>query len=155
MKERGMSVPIRRVLVTGVVAAAVVVPAAAFASGSGSPSGKPSPSAAVGGPAKSPSAASKVPGRGSRAAAAAKAAGASGKSVPSFTSPTAVAALARELGISSSAALHTLQQVVALSGTDGLDSTDPAFAAIAHGLGVSPAKLAAALAGVKQALAGK
>jgi|SRR5215475_8495043 len=152
MKERGMSVPIRRVLVAGVVAAAVAVPAAAFASGSGSPSGKPSPSASVGGPAKSPSAANKVPGRGSKLAAKSAA---SGKSVPSFTSPTAVAALASQLGISSSAALHTLQQVVALSGPDGLDSTDPAFAAIAHGLGVSPARLAAALAGVKQALAGK
>jgi hypothetical protein len=155
MKERGMSVPLRRVLVTGVIAAAVAIPAAAFASGSGSPSGKPSPSAAAGAASKSPPPVSKIPGRASRSAAAAKSAAASGNSVPSFTGPTAVAALASQLGISSSAALHTLQQVVALSGRDGLNPTDPAFVAIAHGLGVSPAHLAAALAGVKQALAGK
>jgi hypothetical protein len=36
-----------------------------------------------------------------------------------------------------------------------VDPTDPAFAAIARGLGVSPARLADALVAVKQALAGK
>src|SRR6266851_5794979 len=133
MKERGMSVRIRRVVVAGVVAAAAVaVPAAALASGSGSPSAKPS------------------------AAATKSAAAGSGTRVDrSLTGPAAVAALASRLGVSTGAARHALQQIGALSRQGGVDPTDPAFAAIARGLGVSPAQLDAALGGVKQALAGK
>src|SRR6266516_3082037 len=139
MKERGMSVRIRRVVVAGVVAAAVAVPAAALASGSGSPSAKPSPAAST-----------------SAAAAAKSAAAGSGTRVDrSLTGPTAVAALASRLGVGTGAARHALQQIGALSGQGGVDPTGPAFAAIARGLGVSSAQLAAALGGVKQALAGK
>ena len=135
-----MSVRIRRVVVAGVVAAAAfAVPAAALASGSGSPSAKPSPAASK-----------------SAAAASKSAAAASGTRVDrSLTGPAAVAALASRLGINTGAARHALQQIGALSRQGGVDPTDPAFAAIARGLGVSPAQLAAALVGVKQVLAGK
>src|SRR6266516_2996693 len=174
MKERGMSVRIRRVVVAGVVAAAVAVPAAALASGSGSPSAKPSPAASTPATAAAKSAAaaakSAAAGSGTRvdpsltgpaasksAAAAAKSAAAgSGTRVDrSLTGPTAVAALAGRLGVGTGAARHALQQIGALSGQGGVDPTGPAFAAIARGLGVSSAQLAAALGGVKQALAGK
>lgn len=135
-----MSVRIRRVVVAGVVAAAAVaVPAVALASGSGSPSAKPSPVAS-----KSAVAASK------------SAAAGSGTRVDrSLTGPAAVAALASGLGVSTGAARHALQQIGALSRQGGVDPTGPAFAAIARGIGVSPAQLAAALGGVKQVLAGR
>ncbi len=134
-----MSVRIRRVVVAGVVAAAVAVPAAALASGSGSPSAKPSPAAS----------------KSAAAAAKSAAAGSETRVDRSLTGPAAVAALAGRLGVGTGAARHALQQIGALSGQGGVDPTGPAFAAIARGLGVSPAKLAAALGGVKQALAGK
>jgi len=177
MKERGMSVRIRRVVVAGVVAAAAAaaVPAAALASGS--PSAKPSPVASKSTAAsKSAAAASKSAAAASKSAAgfksaaaaskpaaASKSAAAASKSAAagsgtrvdrSLTGPAAVAALARRLGVSTGAAQHALQQIGALS-RQGVDPTDPAFVAIAHGLGVSPAQLAAALGGVKQVLAGK
>ncbi len=149
-----MSVRIRRVVVAGVVAAAAVaVPAAALASGSGSPSAKPSPVAS-----KSAAAASKPAAAASKRAAAASKSAAAGSGTRvdrSLTGPAAVAALASRLGVSTGAARHALQQIGALSRQGGVDPTDPAFAAIARGLGVSPAQLAAALGGVKQALAGK
>jgi hypothetical protein len=134
-----MSVRIRRVVVAGVVAAAAVaIPVAALASGSGSPSAKPSPPAV----SKSPPAASKAAGSGTRVGR-------------SLTGAAAVAALASGLGVSTGAARHALQQIGALSGQGGVDPTGPAFAAIARGLGVSPAQLAAALGGVKHVLAGQ
>jgi hypothetical protein len=46
-------------------------------------------------------------------------------------------------------------QLDALSGTGGVDPASPAFAAIAHHLGVSAARLAAALDAAKQSVAGK
>jgi len=129
-----MSVRHRRVAVAGVAAAAAVaVPAAALAASW--PSGKPTPS---------PSAASK------------SAAAASEPRVDrSLTGPVAVAALAGGLDVSHSAAQRALAQIGALSRQDGADPTGPAFAAIARDLGVSPARLAAALRGVKQAVAGR
>jgi hypothetical protein len=72
-----------------------------------------------------------------------------------MTGPAAVAALASRLGVSTGAARHALQQIGVWSGQGGVDPADPAFAAIARGLGVSPAQLTAALGGVKQVLAGK
>jgi hypothetical protein len=48
-----------------------------------------------------------------------------------------------------------MDQIAALSRAGRLDTAGPAFAAIAHGLRVSPQQLAAALGGVKQALAGR
>ena len=62
-----------------------------------------------------------------------------------------VAALATQLGVSHSAAQRVFNQLDALSGTGGVDPASPAFAAIAHDLGVSPARLAAALDAAKQA----
>jgi hypothetical protein len=166
MKERGMSVRIRRVVVAGVVAAAAVaIPAAALASGSGSPPAKPSPLASNSAAAsKSAAAASNSAATASESAAAAsKSAAASRSAVAgsgtrvdrSLTGPAAVAVLASRLGVSTRAARHALQQIGALSRQGGVDPTGPAFAAIAHGLGVSPAQLAAALGAVKESLAGK
>jgi hypothetical protein len=135
-----MSVRIRRFIVAGVAAAAAVAVPAALALGS--PSGKAPPP---------PSAASKSAAAASKSAAVASEPRADG----SLTGPVAVAALASRLGVSHSAARRALQQIGALGGQGGVDPTDPAFAAIARGLGVSPARLAAALGGVKQAVAGK
>ena len=73
----------------------------------------------------------------------------------SLTGPSAVVALAARLGVSTSAARHALQQIGALSGKDGADPASTAFAAIARQLGVSPARLASALDGVKKSAAGR
>jgi hypothetical protein len=70
----------------------------------------------------------------------------------SLTAPAAVAALATQLGISTAAAHSALVQIGELSRTQGVDPASAAFAAIAHHLGVSPTRLAAALPLVKQAL---
>lgn len=73
----------------------------------------------------------------------------------SLSGPSAVAALAAQLDVSTSAARHALQQIGALSGKDGVDPASTAFAAIAHELGVSPTRLAGALDGVKESVAGR
>jgi hypothetical protein len=70
---------------------------------------------------------------------------------PNMTGPSAVAALATQLGVSTLAANSALEQIGALSRTQGVDPASAAFAAIAHHLGVSPTRLAAALPLVKQA----
>ena len=62
-----------------------------------------------------------------------------------------VTALARQLGVSDSAAQRAMNQINALSDRNGVDPASPAFAAIAHELGVTPARLAAALDAAKQA----
>jgi hypothetical protein len=200
-----MPVRFRRAAVAALLtAAAVAVPAAAFASGPGSPATKPahSPAALKTKPAAGASrsadtsqpsaalassagisqgqldtglAAAKRAG-GSNAAgitAFAQAAGVSdataqwvvdavfgtagqGKQAGgSLTGPSAVAALTARLGVSTSAARHALQQIGALSGRDGIDPASSAFAAIARDLGVSPARLAGALDGVKESAAGR
>jgi hypothetical protein len=69
----------------------------------------------------------------------------------SLSGPAAVAALATALGVSSSAVRGAVDQIGALSQTQGVDPASAAFAAIAHRLGVSPTRLAAALPLVKQA----
>jgi hypothetical protein len=69
-------------------------------------------------------------------------------------SPVAARAFAARLGVSQSAAGHALAQLAALSGKAGVDPASPAFAGIARDLGVSPARLAAALDAVKQSQAG-
>jgi hypothetical protein len=73
----------------------------------------------------------------------------------SMTGPSAAAALAAGLGVTASAAQHALQRLSELSGPDGVDPASTAFAAIAHQLGVSPARLAAALGEVKKSVAGQ
>jgi hypothetical protein len=121
-----------RLAIAGVViATAVAVPAAALASGSGSPSGKPVPPQAS-------------------AASASKSAAARSQTVPA-----AVTAFATRLGVSASAAGRALKHIAALSSKNGADLAIPAFAAIAHDLGVSPAQLAAAWDAVRQSVVGK
>jgi hypothetical protein len=73
----------------------------------------------------------------------------------SLTSSASTGVLASRLGVSTSAAHRALGRVGALSGNHGVDPASPAFAAIARDLGVSPAKLIAALGAVKQSMAGK
>lgn len=130
-----MSVRSRRLAVAGVIVVTMIaVPAAALASASGTSSGKPVPSAAATG-----------------SAAASKSAARQSGALRNVAMPAMVTALATQLGISSSAAQRVFSQLDALSGPGGVDPASPGFAAIAHGLGVSPARLAAALRVAKQA----
>lgn len=149
-----MPVPSRRLAVTGVIAAAVIaLPAAALASASSPSSGKPAPSATAsksvpaGGSA---GAAGKSPAPDSSAAAMKAAARQSGAGEQQAMSAM-VASLAARLGVSHAAAQRAFSQIDALSNRNGVDPASPAFAAIAHGLGVTPARLAAALDAAKQA----
>jgi hypothetical protein len=154
MKERVMPVPSRRLAVAGVIAAVLIaLPAAAFASGSTS-SGKPGPSAT----ASSSAQASKSPAAGTSplpnsSAAAMKNAARQSRALESGTMPSMVAALATQLGVSHSAAQRAMNQIDAVSDRNGVDPASPAFAAIAHQLGVTPARLAATLYTAKQAAA--
>jgi hypothetical protein len=159
MKERVMPVPSRRLIAAGAIAAALIaVPAAAFASGSTS-SGKPGPSAtassstpAVKSPAPNTSApASKSPGPNPSAAAAMKAAARQSPTLERQAVQAMATALASQLGVSHSAAQRAMNQINALSDRNGVDPASPAFAAIAHQLGVTPTRLAAALDAAKQA----
>jgi hypothetical protein len=149
-----MPVPSRRLAVAGVIAATVIaLPAAAFASGSSTPSGKPAPSATASKsvPAgKSPGAAGKSPAPNPSAAAMKAAARQSGAGEQQ-AAQALVAALASQLGVSHSAAQRAFSQIDALSAGNGVDPASPAFAAIARELGVTPTRLAAALDAAKQA----
>jgi len=71
----------------------------------------------------------------------------------SLTGPASVSVLATRLGVSRSAAHHALERVSALSGSHGVNPASPVFAAIAHNLGVSPARLITGLDAVKQSMA--
>ncbi|WP_427892861.1 hypothetical protein ACQHIV_08160 [Kribbella sp. GL6] len=74
----------------------------------------------------------------------------------SLTGPVAADALASRLGVPAAAAQRALDRIGALSREpNGVDLHSAAFAAVAHDLGVQPARLAAALDGVKQSMAGK
>ena len=161
-----MSVRSRRLALAAVIAAiAIAVPTAVLASDSGTWSGKPAPSAAATKPPASTSAASKSA-AASGSAAASKSAAASGSAaasksaarqsgaLQSVTMPAMVAALSTQLGVSHRAAQNVLSQLAELS-RGGIDSGSPAFAAIAHQLGVSPDRLVAALQAAKQSMAGK
>jgi hypothetical protein len=68
--------------------------------------------------------------------------------------PAIAAALASQLSVSTSAAQRAVNQLDAV-GEGGVDPASPVFATIARDLGVSPARLAAALDAVKQSEAGK
>ena len=147
-----MSVRSRRLALAAVIAAiAIAVPTAALASDSGTWSGKPAPSTAATKPPASTSAASKSAAASGSAAASKSAARQSG-ALQSVTMPAMVAALSTQLGVSHRAAQHAFNQLDAISGQGGVDPASPAFAAIAHDLGVSPARLAAALVAAKQAV---
>jgi hypothetical protein len=193
-----------RLAIAGVItAAAVAVPVAALASGSGSPGGKPTPPQAcaasaceskAGHAAASTSAAPSQLGTLAAAAgistdrlqaglaAAKRAGGSTATGIAAFATsagvshataqrivgavfgtqvdrgqtggPAIAAALASQLGVSTSAAQRAVNQLDAL-GEGGVDPASPAFVAIARDLGVSPARLAAALKAVKQREAGK
>jgi hypothetical protein len=154
MKERVMPVPSRRLAIAGVAAAVLIaVPAAAFASGSTS-SGKPPPSAAAGNSApaggKSPAPGNSAP---DPSAAAMKAAARQSGTLERQAEQAMATALASQLGVSHSAAQRAMNQINALSDRNGVDPASPAFAAIAHELGVTPVRLAAALDAAKQAAA--
>jgi hypothetical protein len=126
----------RRLAIAGIVTAtAIAVPTAALASGSESPSGKPTAPASAPGANKSAAAASK-----SAAARFAEAV------------PAPVRAFATRLGVGSSAAGRALKEIAALSGPHGVDASSAAFTAIARDLGVSPARLAGAWDAVKHSL---
>jgi hypothetical protein len=197
----------RRLAIAGVItAAAIAVPPAAYAAGSGSPSGKPSPPQACATSAcksKASHAAGKsaVPSQLPALAAAAgismdrlqaglgaakRAGGNTAEGIAAFAAsagvshataqrivqavfgtriegktggaaagaPSVAPALASQLGVSTSAAQRALNQLEALD-RGGIDPASPAFAAIARDLGVTPARLAAALSAAKQSLAGK
>jgi hypothetical protein len=132
-----MSVLRHRLTIAGVItAAAIAIPAAALASGPGAPSGKPAPPQAA-----APSAGKSAAPAPSQAPAASKSAAA--QSQPNV--PAAVKALATRLGVSTDAAGRAFKQISGLINQNGrIDPASPAFAAIARGLGVSPAQLAAA-----------
>jgi hypothetical protein len=139
-----------RLAVAGVVAvAAVAIPTAALASGSDSPSAKPATSQA---PTASASKTKTGPTDLAPSAAASQKEAAK-QAQSRGGGPSIASALASQLGVSASAAQHTIAQLGAM-GRGGIDPTSPAFAAIAHDLGVSPARLAAALVAAKQSLAG-
>jgi hypothetical protein len=70
--------------------------------------------------------------------------------------PVAVRVLASRLRVSTNSAGRAFKQIAALSGKNGrVGPASPAFAAIAHDLGVSPAQLAAAWDAVKHSMVGK
>jgi hypothetical protein len=153
-----MPVHKHRLAVAGIIAAAAIaVPGAALASGLTTASGKPGPSATASAPVgtKSPAPGRAPTGTKSPApdpAAASKSAAAQSPQA-GIEAQRLVAALARQLGISDSAAQHLLDQLAEL-GRGGVDPGSPAFATVAHSLGVTPARLAAALDTAKESLAG-
>jgi hypothetical protein len=73
---------------------------------------------------------------------------------PTTAPPQPVNALAAQLGVSRAAAQRAFNQLDAL-GRDANVPASPAFAAVAHELGLSPARLAAALVAAKQSMAGR
>jgi hypothetical protein len=139
----------RRLAIAGVITAtAIAVPAAALASGPGSPSGKPAP------PQASAVGASKSAAAPSASKSAAAPSQLTKQAQPDWP-PAPVGAFATRLGVSTSAAGRAFKQIAALSSKNGVDPASSAFAAIAHELGVSPAQLAAAWDAVKQSVTGK
>lgn len=138
-----------RLAAAGVISVtAIALPAAALASGS-SPSSKPAP------PHVSASSSGKH-------AVPAPDVSKSAQPVMKRPDPAGVAAeqaamvraFAARLGVGDSAAQRALNQIGALN-MDGIDPSSPGFAAIAHGLGVSPTQLFNALRAAKQGLASK
>lgn len=137
----------RRLAIAGVITAtAVAVPAAALASGPGSPSGKPAPLQASAASASKSAAAPSASNSGTAPSQV--------KHAQPDLPPAPVGAFATRLGVSTSAAGQAFKQIAALSSNGSVDRASPAFAAIAHELGVSPAQLAAAWVAVSQSLRG-
>jgi len=130
-----------RLAIAGVItAAAVAVPAVALASGPASPAGKPGgPASASAGARKSP------PPRGSDLVNSKSSAA---RELPQLkaTGPAAVNALGARLHIGADAAGLAFKEAGALFVEDNgrVNTASPAFAAIAHQIGVSPGQLASA-----------
>jgi hypothetical protein len=136
----------RRLAIAGVITAtAIALPAAALASGPGSPSGKPSPPSA-----SAPSASKSAPAPSASNSGAASQVKRAQPDLP----PAPVGTFATRLGVSTSAGGRAFKQIAGLSRNGSLDLASPAFAAIAHELGVSPAQLAAAWDAVNQGVPG-
>jgi hypothetical protein len=161
LRRPRQAVPVRyrRLAIAGVIAAtAIAVPTAALASGSGSPSGKPAPPQPPAASASKSAAAASRAAAGNSAAAVSDSAAAARKSAAArshHTVPAPVRAFATRLGISIDTAGRALKQVATLNDKNvGVDRSSAAFTAIAHGLGVSPARLAAAWDAVKHSLSG-
>ena len=149
-----------RLAIAGIIAAAAVaVPAAALASGLGSPSGQASSPQASAAASKSAAAAS---GSGSQSGkptspqGPAPSGSKSGLAEPQPSGlPAAASALATRLNVDITAAQRAVKQIVGLIINNGsADPASSAFAAIAQDLGVSPAQLAAAWDAVKQNVTG-
>ena len=137
----------RRLAIAGVITAtAIALPAAALASGPGSPSGKPAPPSA-----SAPSASKSAP---APSASNSGAAPSQVKQAQPDLPPAPVGAFATRLGVSTSAGGRAFKQIAGLSRNGSLDLASPAFAAIARELGVSPAQLAAAWDAVSQGVPG-
>lgn len=151
-----MSVRNPRLAFAGVIAAAAIaVPTAALASSPSAPAGKSAPPAATASksPAPDTSAAaikSAVPNSRGSDAVASKSAARQSPAQRSALEQAMVTALATQLGVSHSAAQRALDQLQSL-GSNGIDPTSSSFAAIARSLGVTPARLAAAMPAAKQA----
>jgi hypothetical protein len=150
----------RRLAIAGIVTAtAIAVPTAALASGSDSPSGKPTaPPACAPGANKSAAAASKSAAAASKSAAVPPPAARASKSAAARSAeavPAPVRAFATRLGVDSIAAGRALKEIAALSGPHGVDASSAAFTAIARDLGVSPAQLAGAWDAVRHSLTGR
>jgi hypothetical protein len=129
----------RRLAIAGVITAtAIALPAAALASGPGSPSAS-APSASKSAPAPSAGNSGAAPSQVKQAQ-------------PDLPGP--VGAFAARLGVSASAGGPAFKQIAGLSRNGSLDLASPAFAAIARELGVSPAQLAAAWDAVNQGVSG-
>ena len=155
-----------RLAIAGVIAAAAIaVPVAALAAGSGSPPAKPGPTAAAPTVSKSPPPGTQASPDGaavaSKEAAAASqpdvaAPGASKTPPPGKQAslPPPVAAFVARLGVGTDAGGRAFKEVYGLVKQGGTaDPASPAFAAIAREAGVSPDRLAAAWDSVSQDLA--
>jgi len=153
-----------RLAIAGVIAAAAIaVPVAALAAGSGSPPAKPGPpTAAAPTVSKSPPPGTQAPPDGaavaSKEAAAASqpdvAAPGGSKTPPPGKQadlPAPVAAFVARLGVGTDAGGRAFKEVYGLVRQGGTaDPASPAFAAIAREAGVSPDRLAAAWNSVSQ-----
>jgi len=153
-----------RLAIAGVIAAAAIaVPVAALAAGSGSPPAKPGPpTAAAPTVSKSPPPGTQAPPDGaavaSKEAAAASqpdvAAPGGSKTPPPGKQadlPAPVAAFVTRLGVGTDAGGRAFKEVYGLVRQGGTaDPASPAFAAIAREAGVSPDRLAAAWNSVSQ-----
>lgn len=143
----------RLVIAGSIAAAAIALPVAALASGPSSPPAKPGPTATAA-PAVTKSAPPANPAPPPPGAVASKEAAAAQQAASPQEVPAPVQAFAARLGVGTDAAGPAFKEVAQLAGQNGgLNTSSPAFTAIARQLGVSPASLAAAWDAVSGQLA--